>query len=156
RDGRNVGVLARSEINHAQMVRMMVGRDLKEFFKSGPDQRPESDQPEWFSVRELRTSRYPHHHVSFSVGRGEVLGIAGLVGAGRLEGAGPLFGIDGTTANITLGGQELRINTPHDAIRKGIYLVPEDRRQSGLIVDFNVRENISLPGMEHYSRAGMI
>jgi len=135
---------------------MMVGRDLKEFFKSGRDERPAEGQPDWFSVRDLRTSRYPNHRVSFNVGRGEVLGVAGLVGAGRSEVARALFGIDATTASIMLGGQERRINTPHDAIRKGIYLVPEDRRQSGLIVDFNVRENISLPGMEHYSRAGMI
>jgi ribose transport system ATP-binding protein len=79
------------------------------------------------------------------------------VGAGRSEIACAIFGIDETTsAQVALGGQQLQITTPRDAISKGIYLVPEDRRQSGLIVDFNIRENISLPGMDRYSRAGLI
>ncbi|HJZ82748.1 MAG TPA: ATP-binding cassette domain-containing protein, partial [Pyrinomonadaceae bacterium] len=156
RDGRNAGALARTEIGHEQMVRMMVGRDLKDFFKSGSGDAARSDQPDWFSVRDLRTARYPQASVSFNVGRGEVLGIAGLVGAGRSEVARALFGIDATAAEMTMGGSKLRVSTPADAIRKGIYLVPEDRRQCGLIVDFNIRENISLPGMARYSRAGMI
>jgi ribose transport system ATP-binding protein len=156
RDGQNTGTLARSEINHEQMVRMMVGRDLKDFFKSAGRESSTSDQADWFSVRDLRTSRYPNSAISFTVGRGEVLGFAGLVGAGRSEVARALFGIDPMTAAVTLAGNRLRIDTPRDAIREGIYLVPEDRRQSGLIVDFNVRENISLPGMDRYSTAGVI
>jgi len=157
RDGRNAGELLRDAINHDRMVRMMVGRDLKDFFKSGKAYGSTSRDPDWFSVRNLRTLRYPNTPVSFSVGRGEVLGFAGLVGAGRSEIACAIFGIDETTsAQVALGGQQLQITTPRDAISKGIYLVPEDRRQSGLIVDFNIRENISLPGMDRYSRAGLI
>jgi ribose transport system ATP-binding protein len=156
RDGQNTGTLARSEISHEQMVRMMVGRDLKDFFKTAARESSASDQADWFSVRDLRTSRYPNSAISFTVGRGEVLGFAGLVGAGRSEVARALFGIDPMTAGVTLAGNRLRIDTPRDAIRQGIYLVPEDRRQSGLIVDFNVRENISLPGMDRYSTAGVI
>jgi ribose transport system ATP-binding protein len=86
-----------------------------------------------------------------------VLGFAGLVGAGRSEVARAIFGIDETPATqVALGGRELHIITPRDAINEGIYLVPEDRRQCGLIVDFNIRENISLPGMERYATAGLI
>ncbi|HYW70920.1 MAG TPA: sugar ABC transporter ATP-binding protein [Pyrinomonadaceae bacterium] len=156
RDGRNVGALSRAEISHERMVRMMVGRDLKDFFKSGDDQAAMSDR-EWLSVRNLRTLRYPTTPVSFSVGRGEVLGVAGLVGAGRTEVARAIFGVESAqSAEVALGGQALRISTPRDAIRQGIYLVPEDRRQCGLIVDFNIRENVSLPGMDRYATAGLI
>jgi ribose transport system ATP-binding protein len=157
RDGRNTGALSHDEINHDRMVRMMVGRDLKDFFKAGNGHGPKSADPDWFSVRNLRTLRYPNTPVSFSVGRGEVLGLAGLVGAGRSEVARAIFGVEETTAaQVTLGGQSLQITAPRDAIRQGIYLIPEDRRQSGLIVDFNIRENISLPGMERYATAGLI
>ena len=68
-----------------------------------------------------------------------------------------IFGIDGMTeARVSLGGESVQISAPRDAIRKAIYLIPEDRRTCGLIVDFNVRENISLPGMDRYSTAGLI
>ena len=157
RDGRNVGALAREEINHERMVRMMVGRDLKEFFQSDQDGAPKSEDREWFSVTNLRTLRYPNTPVSFSVGRGEVLGFAGLVGAGRSEVARAIFGVDAVReAHVSLAGANLNISSARDAIDQGIYLVPEDRRQCGLIVDFNVRENVSLPGMKRYSNAGLI
>lgn len=157
RDGRNAGALERDEIDHDRMVRMMVGRDLKDFFKAARGNGSRKDALDWFQVRNLRTLRYPRHTVSFSVGRGEVLGLAGLVGSGRSEVARAIFGIDATPKfDIALGGQTLRVASPQDAIKQGIYLVPEDRRGSGLIVDFNVRENISLPGLRRCSTAGLI
>ena len=97
RDGRNVGALAQGEVDHDHMVRMMVGRDLRDFFKSRNGGLSKATDREWFSVHNLRTLRYPNTAVSFSVGRGEVLGFAGLVGAGRSEVARAIFGIDGTT-----------------------------------------------------------
>ncbi len=157
RDGRNVGELNRSEINHDRMVRMMVGRDLEDFFKSASENGAKKNGHDWFAVRRLRTTRYPSHVVSFSVGRGEVLGLAGLVGAGRSEVARAIFGVDATAeCDIALAGKPLHVESPQDAIKEGIYLVPEDRRTSGLIVDFTVRENVSLPGLERYSTAGLI
>src|SRR6185503_8145596 len=157
RDGRNVGALSRDEINHDRMVRMMVGRDLKDFFQSVKDESSKSVDREWFSVRNLRTLRYPNTPVSFSVGRGEVLGFAGLVGAGRSEVARAIFGVEAVKeVHVSLGGDDLDVSSPRDAIDHGIYLVPEDRRQCGLIVDFNVRENVSLPGMKRYATAGLI
>lgn len=157
RDGRNAGVLERNEINHQRMVRMMVGRDLKELFTGGPAGSSGKSAEEGFAVRRLRTLRYPQHTVSFTVAPGEVLGFAGLVGAGRSEMARALFGVeDAHETEVILDGKTLRITGPQDAISHGIYLIPEDRRLCGLIVDFNVRENISLPNLEAYSSAKLI
>jgi ribose transport system ATP-binding protein len=159
RDGKNAGMLERSEISHERMVRMMVGRDLKDFFKSaaagnGSAARSNGDG---FVVRRLRTLRYPHHTITFTVAPGEVLGFAGLVGAGRSEVARAIFGVEeALETEVALDGKNLRITEPQDAISHGIYLVPEDRRLSGLIVDFNVRENISLPNLDSYSSAKII
>jgi ribose transport system ATP-binding protein len=159
RDGKNVGVLERNEITQERMIRMMVGRDLKEFFRgeqaAGPAAKTNGESG--FIVRRLRTLRYPTHTIAFNVARGEVLGVAGLVGAGRSEVARAIFGVEeALETEVALDGKTLRITEPQDAIGHGIYLVPEDRRLSGLIVDFNVRENISLPNLESYSSAKII
>jgi ribose transport system ATP-binding protein len=156
RDGRNAGELARNEINRDRMVRMMVGRDLKEMFKhSGNGNHKENY--DWFAVEGLRTQRYPNQPISFNVARGEVLGIAGLVGSGRSEMARTLFGVDeAVEAKVKLNGNVLSFTGPRDAISHGVYLVPEDRRNCGLVVDFNVRENISLPNLDSYSTAKII
>ena len=159
RDGKNAGVLERHEISHERMVRMMVGRDLKEFFKAvtAGNGSKAQDGETGFIVRRLRTLRYPNHTIAFRVAPGEVLGVAGLVGAGRSEVARAIFGVEeALEAEVALDGKTLRIREPQDAISHGIYLVPEDRRLSGLIVDFNVRENISLPNLESYSSAKII
>ena len=156
RDGKNAGEIQSGEITHERMVRMMVGRDLKDFFK-GAATNGESERTGGFEVRRLRTLRYPKEQVSFKVGRGEVLGFAGLVGAGRSEVARAIFGVEESIeTDVALDGKNLKIHDPQDAITHGIYLVPEDRRLSGLIVDFNVRENISLPNLDSYSSAKII
>jgi ribose transport system ATP-binding protein len=160
RDGKNAGVLQRDEITHERMVRMMVGRDLKEFFKGdarAAGNGSKTNGAEGFVVSRLRTLRYPNQTITFSVAPGEVLGVAGLVGAGRSEVARAIFGVEeALETEVALDGKTLRINEPQDAISHGIYLVPEDRRLSGLIVDFNVRENISLPNLESYSSGKII
>lgn len=158
RDGKNAGVLERSEITHERMVRMMVGRDLKEFFKSATaGNGSDKANGDGFVVQHLRTLRYPNHTITFSVAPGEVLGFAGLVGAGRSEVARAIFGVEeALETDVALDGKTLRITEPQDAISQGIYLVPEDRRLSGLIVDFNVRENISLPNLDSYASAKLI
>ena len=156
RDGKNAGEIAGGEITHERMVRMMVGRDLKDFFKDAGG-RSDGKRDGGFEVRRLRTLRYPNHRLSFNVRKGEVLGFAGLVGAGRSEVARAIFGVEeALETEVALDGKDLRIDGPQDAITHGIYLVPEDRRLSGLIVDFNVRENISLPNLESYSSAKFI
>jgi ribose transport system ATP-binding protein len=157
RDGHNAGELPRTEINHDRMVRMMVGRELKDLFKSEREKKPGTSSVDWFSVRGFRTLRYPQEAVSISLGRGEVLGLAGLVGAGRTELAETIFGVEPALAGeISLDGKRIAINGPSDSIEQGIYLVPEDRRTCGLIVDLNIRENISLPALNRFARLGLI
>lgn len=156
RDGKNAGEIQRGEITHDRMVRMMVGRDLKDFFKGARVARP-AEPDGGFEVFRLRTLRFPAHRIAFRVAKGEVLGFAGLVGAGRSEIARAIFGVDeALEAQMTLNGHSLQIHDAHDAITHGIYLVPEDRRQAGLIVDFNVRENITLPNLGSYSSVKII
>jgi ribose transport system ATP-binding protein len=153
RDGANAGSLAREEISHDRMVTMMVGRDIESFY-----QQPIGEStPGYFQVDGLQLSRYPNKQVSFSVGKGEILGIAGLVGAGRSEMAQAIFGVDRSiAAKLSLNSQPIRIRSSQDAISKGIYLVPEDRRQVGLITDISIRENLSLPALYRYATAGLM
>jgi ribose transport system ATP-binding protein len=153
RDGVNVGTLASEELTHDNMVRLMVGRDL--------DLRPpapsRSTRAERLRVDRLRTRRYPRHALSFSVARGEIFGMAGLVGAGRSEVARAIFGIE-----PPLSGRVLVDDTPVDmadpaaAIRRGIFLVPEDRRTAGLVVEFSIRENVTLPALDRYQSRGIV
>ena len=153
RDGANAGELQREEITHDRMVRMMVGRDIESFY-----QHPTGEKsPRYFEVESLRTARYPNQQVKLDVGRGEILGLAGLVGAGRSEAAQAIFGVDASVeSRLMLDSKPLRIRSPQDAIRYGVYLVPEDRRTAGLIVDMPIRENVTLPALERYAPGGLI
>ncbi len=153
RDGKNAGGLVRSEIDHERMVRLMVGRDIDRFRAH----QSASQGGAYFEARGLRTRRYPNKEISFSVARGEILGFAGLVGAGRSEMAQAVFGVEPPLGGtVALDGKVLPIRRASDAIHEGIYLVPEDRRHSGLLVDMSIRENISLPALERYSKGGII
>ena len=153
RDGRNAGVLAREEISHDRIVRLMVGRELDRFYVEPST----GSKPRYVEVRNLRTRRYPQHAVSFDVGRGEILGFAGLVGAGRSEIAQAIFGVDAALGgSVLLDGEPIKIHSPEDAISRGIYLIPEDRRQMGLILDSTIQENVTLPALSRYAVAGLI
>ena len=152
RDGANAGELTGDEITHDRMVSLMVGRDL-ERTKAPPT--PGILQ-RFVGVRNLRTRRYPNQKVSFDIGRGEILGFAGLVGAGRSEVAQALFGVEpGLEGSISIGGSEpLTIKSAQMAIKNGIYLVPEDRREDGLLLDWPIRDNISLPALSVHTVGG--
>ncbi len=153
RDGANAGRLERDEINHAAMVRLMVGRDITAS-KRGP--RAEC-QPVVLAVNGIRTVAHPRQPVSFSIRAGEVVGIAGLVGAGRTELLETLFGVQPPIAGtVEINGQSLAPRRPKDAIRAGMALVPEDRKAQGLILEMAVRENISLASLRADSRAGFL
>jgi ribose transport system ATP-binding protein len=153
RDGRNAGTLTHEEITHDRMIRMMVGRDLATFYRAHSPGPSEAS----FEFAEFRTRRYPEHTVSITARAGEILGIAGLVGAGRSELAQAIFGIDPPlSGSISTSGKRLSIQSPRDAMAHGIYLVPEDRRSFGLITGMTVRENITLPALADYASAGWI
>jgi len=153
RDGKNAGQLERNEISHSRMVSMMVGRDLDQLYASGGDQELEV----CFEVTGLRTQRYPHCSVSFGLRQGEIMCFAGLVGAGRSEMAQAIFGVDAREGGeFTLSGSAISITGPADAIAHGIYLIPEDRRRCGLVLDMSIRENITLPALPRYAFAGLL
>jgi ribose transport system ATP-binding protein len=153
RDGRVAGALDRSQIGHAAMIRLMTGRDLKALYN--PPRRPPGAPA--LSVRGLRTFANPDASVDLDVRAGEILGVAGLVGAGRTEMAQAIFGIDPAHAGrVTIGGRELSRPDPVSAIAAGLYLVPEDRQDTGLIIDMAVCENVSLADLRAMSRYGMV
>src|SRR5262245_48855779 len=122
RDGRNAGELHRGGISHNRMVQLMVGRDLKSFYAESTSSRG----PVRMELRSVRTARYPAHAISLSIQSGEVVGLSGLIGAGRSELAQAVFGIDRPRGGeIVLDGAIVDIRSPQDAISRGIYLVPE-------------------------------
>ena len=159
RDGRHAGSLSRHEISHDRLVQLMVGRAITRVSRAGAP-RPGADsarENSGLQIDGLRTARYPGAEVSLIIRRGEVLGIAGLVGAGRSELAETICGIAPPLAGrVTLDGRLLAITSPRDAIRRGICLVPEDRRRHGVIDALSVRENITLPALASYARAGLV
>ena len=154
RDGRVVGELAKHEISHATMIRMMIGRDLKALYLP-PAAPPGAVMLE---VDGAQTQAYPRQAISLTLRRGEILGLAGLIGAGRTELARALFGIDRLVgaASIKLDGAAVRIEDPRDAIERGIFLVPEDRKRCGLLLDDSICENILLPNLPHTSAGGLV
>ncbi|MBX3112289.1 MAG: sugar ABC transporter ATP-binding protein [Fimbriimonadaceae bacterium] len=151
RDGRNAGSLAKQEITPEAMVRLMIGRDV------APAQaRPSTGGAAVLTVRGLRTTRFPEQPVTFDARAGEVVGLAGLVGAGRTELVQAVCGIDDRA-----GGEVFLDQTPvppsvRGAIALGLYLAPEDRRRTGLVTSASVRENTTLPNLKHYARNGLV
>lgn len=157
RDGRFVAEGLVADHSVAEMVRLMVGRDV-EFAR-----RPESSARDEVvlkvdGISRARSARSPHatalHQMSLEVHAGEILGFAGLVGAGRTELARVVFGADSCDEGVLwLGGGELRpLRSPAEAIRRGIALVPEDRKQQGCFLDQSIRRNMVLPSLPALSR----
>jgi len=153
RDGENAGSLSREEIDHDRMVRLMVGRDVSQFYVRVPH----TPGDEVLKVEGLRTEAHPQYELDFSLRAGEIVGVAGLVGAGRTEMLASLFGIDRRLGGrVTVGGKPLAGNDPRAAIRAGMVLAPEDRKQQGLVLEMTVRENLSLPALRQRAKAGMV
>ena len=153
KDGKNAGELLRDQISHDAMVRMMVGRDLvRTAYIAGT-----STQDGRLHVSSLRTRRYPGSSVSFDVNSGEIFCLAGLVGAGRTELAQTIFGTDkAIDGAVSVDGMPVPLGDCRTSIKAGIALVPEDRRSVGILVEWSIQHNISLPHLDGLSRAGLV
>jgi ribose transport system ATP-binding protein len=153
RDGRLAGTLARGEITPAAMIRLMIGRDLRALYL--PPAAPPG--PPVLEVEGAETAAHPGARADLTVRRGEILGLAGLIGAGRTELARALFGVEPLVAGaVRLDGRPVAVTSPRDAIARGIYLVPEDRKAAGVILDFSIAENVALPQLADLSRSGLV
>jgi ribose transport system ATP-binding protein len=153
RDGCNAGTLTRDVLTRDRLVQLMVGRAVD----SAPSRSKTAIGPPRLQIEGLRTGRYPAIDLSLTVHRGEVFGIAGLIGAGRSELAEAVSGVATRLAGrIVVDGQPLQIGSARDAIRQGICLVPEDRRGRGVISAMSVRDNLTLPTLGAYTRLGVI
>ena len=152
RDGENVGTYNINEVTKSQLIRLMVGRELKEQF---PKQKAKIGE------EVLRTEHLNKGNalkdISFSLHRGEVLGIAGLLGSGRTELARAIFGVDKIdSGRIFLKNQFINIDCPRKAINSRIGFITEDRRSQGLVLILSVKDNVSLPSVERLSSFGIL
>jgi ribose transport system ATP-binding protein len=153
RDGRYISTKPVAETNLRELINMMIGREISDLFRKGAAGIGEPI----LEVRNL-VKRGVLKGISFAVHRGEIVGMAGLVGAGRTELARAIFGdltLDG--GEILVEGQPLRSNhSPREAISAGIGLVPEDRKEQGLVTGLSVRQNIGMATMRGLSRFGLV
>jgi ribose transport system ATP-binding protein len=153
RDGQRIGTLEKAEIDAERVVQMMVGRPVQDFYQH----RTARDQGE--VVLEIRgvTDGARVLPSSFSVRAGEILGLAGLVGAGRTELARLIFGADRKTGGeVWVKGQRVSIRTPADALAAGIGYVPENRKEQGLFLEMASGDNIAMNVLDKYALAGVL
>jgi len=149
RDGQRVGELTGDAITHDAMVKLMVGRDLKVSYT--PPASPKGAVA--LALDAVRTQAFPLETVSLDLHHGEILGLAGLVGAGRTELAQALFGVDRIEGGtLMLEGTAVHFVSSADAVAAGVYLVPEDRKRSGLVLDMSIAQNITMPNLQAYVR----
>jgi len=153
RDGENAGELGTGGITHDAMVKLMVGRELSQFY---PHQ-PHTPGEVVLAVKGLRTPVHPKQEIELTLQAGEIVGMAGLVGAGRTELLLTLFGVTPAVGGtIEVAGKETRIGSPIEAIAAGLALVPEDRKQQGVILEMAVRENLSLASLLRDQKNGFL
>ena len=162
RDGEVVGTVSVSEASQGELIRMMVGRPIAELFPKGEvTVGDEALLVEGLTVvpHRPKPGRAEPRDVSFSVRAGEIVGLAGLMGAGRTELLETLFG-DGVpgahTGSVTLAGVPLRPRSPRAAIDAGVGFVPEDRKALGLVLSQSVTQNVTIAALEHYARGGLV
>ena len=152
RDGQTVFYKPTKETAYKSIVRAMVGRDLE-------DQYPERQyepQDIILNVSHLTNPKHGIHDVAFDLRRGEILGVSGLMGAGRTEIMRSLFGVDKGTHQIEINGQPVSIRTPEDAMKQGMAFITENRKDEGLILDFSIRDNMILPSLSSFSKHGFV
>lgn len=148
RDGRYIGSRQVEEVSENDLVSMMVGRQITNLYGVGVESQPGE---EFFQVKDLNR-RGKFEGISFSLRRGEILGLAGLVGAGRTEVGRAIFGIDRKDGGqVMLNGSLLHIESPPEAIRQGIAYLTEDRKGWGLFLGMALRENLIAPSLRRFT-----
>ncbi len=153
RDGQYIGSLMRDEISPQRLVQMMVGRSMGDFYEHQKQTNPGAVVLEVRNISDGRKIK----SASFKLHAGEILGLAGLVGAGRTEVSRLIFGADRkVSGEVFLNGKKLEINSPSDAIDAGIGYVPEDRKDQGLFLEMSCRKNIALNTLKQEARAGFV
>ena len=153
RDGSTVDTSPAASVTRESLVRKMVDRELSELY-AAPVSHATAEpvlQVRNLTLRATRSADARIRDVSFTLHRGEVLGIAGLVGSGRTEIMEMIFGMRPCTGQIAVDGKPVSIRNPHDAIEHGIGFVTEDRKAQGLVLGMSVRENFSLTHLARYS-----
>src|ERR687894_462490 len=152
RDGHHITTRPASELDAEELVRLMVGRPLNELFTRSTSSPGEVA----LEVRGLGRSG-EFEDIDLVVRRGEIVGLSGLVGAGRSEVAQCIFGIrPPTSGEIRIDGEDVRIHSPQAAMERGIFYVPEERRSQGLILPFSIKNNITLSILDRISRFGFV
>ena len=152
RDGRTVGTYDVRGMNKSELIRLMVNRELTELF---PKERAKSG-PEVLRIEGLST-KSGLKDISFSLHKGEVLGISGLMGAGRTELARAIFGLEKiASGTIYINGAPQRIGSPRRAINSGVGFLTEDRKAQGLVLPLSVEENLCLASVDKFSRWGIM
>ncbi|MGG1401248.1 sugar ABC transporter ATP-binding protein [Bacillus salipaludis] len=152
RDGKTVDTKAILDTNFDEVVRKMVGRELTDRF-------PKRTSKPGETVLEVKglTKNGVFHGVNFSVRAGEIVGISGLMGAGRTEIMRTIFGLDSfNRGEIWLNGKKMAIKSPDQAVKAGIGFITEDRKDEGLILDFSIQENMVLPSLYSFAPKGII
>ena len=152
RDGRYVGTRSMADVTNDDLIRMMVGRSLTELF---PKQAVAPGEV-LLEVENLAVEG-AFAGVSFILRRGEILGMSGLIGAGRTNVAQALFGVEPASAGtIKIAGKPVTIDSPHTAMALGIGYVPEDRKEHGLVLSMSIAENVTLPVLADFARLGWL
>ena len=151
RDSQYIGTYDVDGITNADLIKAMVGREIKDLFP-----KPEVKLgDEMLKVENLSRTGY-FKDVSFEVRAGEILGLTGLVGAGRTETVEAVCGItQPDSGKVYLEGKEVHIKKPSDAMEKGIILLPEDRQKEGLIMSWGLGRNVTLPTISKYAKSGI-
>jgi ribose transport system ATP-binding protein len=153
RDGSLVTTAPVSEFDHDSLIRAMVGRSVDNLY---PEHAPEEGGKLLLSVRGLRLSG-SEHDVNLEVRAGEIVGLGGLVGAGRTEILRAIFGADPIEAGeIEVDGELLKPGSPRRAVEAGLGLISEDRKEEGLLLDLSIRENVSVADLSEVSRGGVV
>ena len=153
RDGEYVGTVNTAEVEMQEIISMMVGRKLKSDVR--PATKPQTDETV-LEVKNLSTKNLIKN-VSFDVKKGEIFGFAGLMGAGRTEVARCVFGADPRTeGDIYVHGKKVRITNAKDGVTNGIGYLSEDRKRFGILLDADVKANVTLADMKDYAKAGFV